>query len=145
MNGDMPPMDSTDFLDTVVVDLPNGDSEITFTKEEEVSQPEFDANLADFLDETDLAVISTELIEAFESDLSSRSQWEKTYIQGLDLLGLKFEDRTEPWDGACGVFHPMLTDSIIRFQSQTVQEIFPVSGPVKCAVVGTVTLDKTAQ
>jgi hypothetical protein len=108
-------------------------------------EPEFGANLAEYIDHSTLATIASDLIEDFQADKLSRKDWEKTYMEGLDLLGLKFEDRTEPWDGACGVFHPMLTDSIVRFQAQTIQEIFPASGPAKTTVVGKLTADKTKQ
>ena len=67
-----------------------------------------------------------------------RADWERAYVDGLDLLGLKHEDRTTPWDGACGVFHPLLSESVIKFQSQAIQELFPASGPVKTSVVGTI-------
>ena len=102
-------------------------------------------NLADLMEEQDLRGIASDLVGAFEADRDSRSDWENTYINGLDLLGLKNEDRTEPWDGACGVFHPVLTEAVIRFQAQAIQEIFPASGPVKTSVVGQVTDEKSQQ
>ena len=104
-----------------------------------------DANLAEFIDERDLSDIASELVGAYKSDKESRSDWERTYVEGLDLLGLKHEDRTTPWDGACGVFHPLLTESVIRFQSQAIQEIFPASGPVKTAVVRAIDAEKQEQ
>ena len=104
-----------------------------------------DANLAEFIDEGELYGIATDLIGSFKSDKESRSDWERTYVEGLDLLGLKHEDRTTPWDGACGVFHPLLTESVIKFQSQAIQELFPASGPVKTSVVGTITNEKENQ
>ena len=84
-----------------------------------------DANLAEVIEEGDLHSIASELIGLFQSDKESRSDWERSYVDGLDLLGLKHEDRTTPWDGACGVFHPLLAESVIKFQSQAIQEIFP--------------------
>ena len=102
-------------------------------------------NLADLMEEQDLRGIASELVGAFEADRDSRSDWENTYINGLDLLGLKNEDRTEPWDGACGVFHPVLTEAVIRFQAQSIQEIFPAAGPVKTSVVGQITDEKSQQ
>tara|TARA_R110001606_G_scaffold116458_5_gene245439 strand:+ start:289 stop:2772 length:2484 start_codon:yes stop_codon:yes gene_type:complete len=102
-------------------------------------------NLADLMDEKDLRGIASDLVGAFEADRDSRSDWENTYINGLDLLGLKNEDRTEPWDGACGVFHPVLTEAVIRFQAQAIQEIFPAAGPVKTSVMGQVTDEKSQQ
>lgn len=104
-----------------------------------------DDNLAEAIDDRDLNALASELIGSFRSDKESRSDWERSYVKGLDLLGLKHEDRTTPWDGACGVFHPLLTESVIRFQSQSIQEIFPASGPVKTTVVGTIDADKEKQ
>ena len=104
-----------------------------------------DANLAEYIDEGDLDAIASELIGSFKADKDSRADWERTYIQGLDLLGLKHEDRTTPWDGACGVFHPLLTEAVIRFQSQSIQELFPAAGPAKTAVVGVITAEKEEQ
>ena len=106
---------------------------------------EHDANLAEHLDEGELRELSSELVSAYQSDRDSRRDWEETYINGLDLLGLKHADRTTPWDGACGVFHPLLTESVVRFQAQAIQEIFPAAGPVKTAVVGVLTEEKQQQ
>ena len=106
---------------------------------------EHDDNLAEYVDESDLREISSELISAYHSDRDSRSDWEETYINGLDLLGLKHADRTTPWDGACGVFHPLLTESVVRFQAQAIQELFPAAGPVKTAVIGAMTEEKQKQ
>ncbi len=104
-----------------------------------------DANLAEYIDDDELRGIATDLVGQYKSDKESRSDWERTYIEGLDLLGLKHEDRTTPWDGACGVFHPLLTEAVIRFQSQSIQELFPAAGPAKTSVVGTVTDEKQDQ
>ncbi len=104
-----------------------------------------DSNLAEFMSDGDLDALASELVAQFESDRNSRSDWEDAYIRGLDLLGLKFEDRSTPWEGACGVFHPMLSEAVIRFQAQTIQEIYPASGPVKTSIVGKITDDKTKQ
>jgi hypothetical protein len=106
---------------------------------------EFGDNLAEVVDEQDLAMLAADLVSQFEGDRESRSDWEKTYVKGLDLLGLKFEDRSTPWDGACGVFHPMLSESVVRFQAQTIQEIFPATGPVKTSIVGKIDNEKTKQ
>ena len=94
-----------------------------------------DANLAEYIDDGELQGIATDLVGQYKSDKESRSDWERTYIEGLDLLGLKHEDRTTPWDGACGVFHPLLTEAVIRFQSQSIQELFPAAGPAKTSVL----------
>lgn len=104
-----------------------------------------DSNLAEFMGQADLDVLSSELVAQFEADRNSRADWEDAYIRGLDLLGLKFEDRSTPWEGACGVFHPMLSEAVIRFQAQTIQEIYPASGPVKTSIVGKITDEKTKQ
>lgn len=94
------------------------------------------ANLAEFMDSGDLDALAGDLISSFEDDLNTREDWEKSYVQGLDLLGLKIEERTIPWPGACGVFHPVLTESVIRFQAQTIMEVFPASGPVRTKIIG---------
>jgi hypothetical protein len=112
---------------------------------EDESADDHNANLADFIDETDLMGICLDLVSSFRGDKESRADWERSYVKGLDLLGLKHEERTQPWDGACGVFHPLLTESVIRFQSQSIQEIFPASGPVKTAIVGKIDEKKTKQ
>jgi hypothetical protein len=104
-----------------------------------------DANLAEIVKESELNVMASDLIGQFKSDKESRADWERAYIDGLDLLGLKNEDRTTPWDGACGVFHPLLSEAVIKFQSQAIQELFPASGPVKTSVVGSLTDDKEKQ
>lgn len=104
-----------------------------------------DSNLVDYLSDTELDMLASELVSAFEADRNSRADWEDSYIRGLDLLGLKFEDRSTPWEGACGVFHPMLSEAVIRFQAQTIQEIYPASGPVKTAIVGKISDEKTKQ
>jgi hypothetical protein len=105
----------------------------------------FNANLAEYMEETDLIAMGVDLVTAFESDRLSREEWEKTYIKGLDLLGLHFEERTKPWKGAAGVFHPMLTEAVIRFQASTIQEIFPASGPAKANVPGNLSTERVKQ
>ena len=106
---------------------------------------DFNANLSEHLDERDLDRLAGELIGAFESDKDSRGDWERTYIEGLDNLGLKIEERTEPWSGACGVYHPLLAEAVIRFQSQAISEIMPASGPVRTKIVGKMTEEKEKQ
>ena len=104
-----------------------------------------DSNLVEFLSDQDLQLLAGELVASFEADRNSRADWEDSYVRGLDLLGLKFEDRSTPWEGACGVFHPMLSEAVIRFQAQTIQEIYPASGPVKTTIVGKINDEKTEQ
>jgi hypothetical protein len=103
---------------------------------------EFTANLADFLDDSTLATISEQLVDDFQSDKQSRKDWEKTYSDGLKLLGLKIEERSEPWPGACGVFHPMLSEAVVRFQADSIMETFPPTGPVKTQIIGKLTKEK---
>ena len=104
-----------------------------------------DSNLVEFMGDDELYGLASELVSQFDADRQSRSDWEDSYVRGLDLLGLKFEDRSSPWEGACGVFHPMLSEAVIRFQAQTIQEIYPASGPVKTSIVGKIDDEKTKQ
>ncbi len=99
-------------------------------------EDDFDANLAEELDDGALASLASELIEDIENDKSSRKEWEKMYVEGIKLLGLQIEERTEPWSGACGVFHPMLSEAVVRFQSETISETFPAQGPVRTKIIG---------
>lgn len=101
-----------------------------------------DANLAEYIDDRDLASIASDLLEDFENDQSSRKEWVDTYVDGLKLLGMKYEDRTEPWPGACGVFYPLLSEAAVRFQAESIMETFPASGPVKTQIVGRLTKEK---
>ena len=98
--------------------------------------PDFYNNIAEDIDESELQSLGAELLAYVQDDLDSRKDWEKTYKEGLVLLGLKYEERTEPWDGACGVFHPMITEAVVRFQSETIMETFPAQGPVKTKIIG---------
>ena len=103
---------------------------------------DFDANLAEYLPESVLLQIASELLEDFQSDIDSRRDWIQTYVDGLELLGLKIEERSEPWEGACGVYHPVLAEAVIKFQSETIMETFPAAGPVKGEIVGKETSEK---
>jgi len=109
---------------------------------EEPRAEQFDANLAEFISEGDLQSLASELIGHCEQDLSSRKDWLDTYIKGLKILGIRYEERTEPWPGACGVFHPLLMESAVKFQSETIMETFPAAGPVKTKIVGKETPEK---
>jgi hypothetical protein len=113
-----------------------GDIEIELTPDAEEGDEEFDANLADFMDDSALDSLGGELVGDFDKDINDRKDWIRTYVEGLKLLGLKYEERTEPWAGACGVFHPMLTESVVRFQSEGIMETFPAAGPVKTQILG---------
>jgi len=103
---------------------------------EEETAEDFDANLAEYMDESVLQELASDLIADFDKDITDRSDWAETYVEGLKLLGLKYEERTEPWADACGVFHPMLTESVVRFQSESIMETFPAAGPVKTQIIG---------
>jgi len=103
---------------------------------------DFDANLAEFMGENELQGLASELIGEYEQDLSSRKDWLDTYVKGLKILGIRYEDRTEPWPGACGVFHPLLMESAVKFQSETIMETFPAAGPVKTKIIGKETAEK---
>jgi hypothetical protein len=114
---------------------------------EEFGTPEgedkkFEDNLAEEMDEGDLQSLAQELLEDFQSDLDGRKDWLQTYVDGLELLGLKIEERSEPWEGACGVYHPLLAEALVKFQSETMMSIFPASGPVKTHVIGKETPEK---
>ena len=135
--------------EAIEIEIENPDSvtigmdgiEVTLEPERE-SPEDFDANLAEYLDERELSSIASDLLEDFETDQSSRKEWVDTYIDGLKLLGLKYEDRTEPWPGACGVFYPLLSEAAVRFQAESIMETFPASGPVKTQIIGKLTQDK---
>lgn len=128
-----------DIEDPEAVSIQAGDMEIDLEPKEN-TKDDFDANLAEFIDDNVLQSIAGDLIEDFDKDVGDRREWLQTYIEGLKLLGLKYEERTEPWQGACGVFHPMLTESVVRFQSEAMMETFPAQGPVKTQIVGAIDL-----
>ena len=108
----------------------------------ETDTEDFNANIAEYLPETIMLQIASELLEDFQSDIDSRRDWIQTYVDGLELLGLKIEERSEPWEGACGVYHPVLAEAVIKFQSETIMETFPAAGPVKGEIIGKETQDK---
>jgi|TARA_B100001093_G_scaffold442635_1_gene444478 hypothetical protein len=137
---------SIDNPDSVAIATEDGGMIIDFDPESENSiESGFNSNLADLMSEDDLNVLGGDLISQYQADKDSRSDWEETYVKGLDQLGLKIEERTTPWAGACGVFHPMLSEAVIRFQSQSIAEMFPAQGPVRTKIVGKMTEDKTKQ
>jgi hypothetical protein len=104
----------------------------------EDEEPAFDANLAEYMDEGELEKLGSDLVGEFESDISSRKDWVDMYVRGLEVLGMKYEERTEPWTGACGVFSTLLTEAAVRFQSETIIETFPAQGPVKTQIIGAI-------
>jgi hypothetical protein len=123
-----------EIVDPEEVSIRMGGLEIEIEKDED--EEDFYANLAEEMDPSELESMGSELLEDINGDLASRRDWEDTYKEGITLLGLKYEERTEPWDGACGVFHPMITEAVVRFQSETIMETFPAQGPVKTKIIG---------
>lgn len=111
-----------------------GDMELEIDPDE--AEDDFGENLAEDLDEQMLAELASELVGDFEEDLASRKDWIQTYVDGLELLGMKVEDRSEPWPGACGVYHPLLSEALVKFQAETMMETFPAQGPVKTQIIG---------
>ena len=127
----------------VMVELEDGSVEISFGEETtEIDAAPFDANLADYLEDNQLEEISGDLCEAVEGDMAARSDWADSYVAGLDVLGMKYEERTEPWENACGVYSNVLAEAAIRFQAEAMSETFPAAGPVKTKVLGEITKDK---
>ena len=112
-----------------------GDNEIVIDPDA-MADEEFSKNLAEDLDEQYMAQLSSNLLEDFTNDLNSRKDWLETYVDGLELLGLKIEERTEPWEGACAVYHPLLSEALVKFQAETMMETFPAAGPVKTSIIG---------
>jgi len=139
--------------DPLVVEVENPDAvtvaadgmEMRMEFDDEPQTPGHYDNLVDYMDEGELGTLGSELVGLYKADHESRHKWEESYIKGLDLLGLRFENRTTPWNGACGVFHPLLSESVVRFQSQAIMEVFPASGPAKTTIVGAMTPEKVQQ
>ena len=136
-------------IDPDAVTVTDDDGSVAIVLDDEMQEdivgPDHSSNLAEYLDEGELESMASDLIGSFESDRKSRKDWASSYVKGLDLLGLKIEERDQPWPGACGVFHPVLTESVVRFQAQAITEIFPASGPVRTQVVGSITEEKAKQ
>jgi hypothetical protein len=103
---------------------------------------DFSKNLAEDLDDSALSILASDLISDFEDDISSRKDWIQTYVDGLELLGLKIEERSEPWEGACGIYHPLMAEALVKFQAETVMSLFPAAGPVKTKIIGKETQEK---
>jgi hypothetical protein len=133
-----------EIVDPESVTLSDGSMEITLIPDaEESDMADFDANLADFMEDGDLRELSDDLVGLIEADIDSRKDWVDAYVQGLDVLGFKYEERTQPWEGACGVFSTILAEAAIRFQAETMSETFPAAGPVKVKILGDETKEKT--
>jgi len=139
----LPDLDGPDveieIVDPEEVDLKIGDMEIQMGGDD---TEDFNANLAEYIPDSVLLQIGSQLLEDFQTDIDSRRDWIQTYVDGLELLGLKIEERSEPWEGACGVYHPVLAEAVIKFQSETIMETFPAAGPVKGEIIGKETQDK---
>lgn len=123
---------------SVVVDFGDG-------LEPEEDEIDHDANLAEYIDDDELQHLASELVDHFVSDRDSRSEWASAYIKGMDLLGMKVEERMEPWNGASGVYHPMMTEAVIKFQAEAMSELMPASGPVRSKIIGKITTEKFDQ
>ena len=123
------------------VNIKAGGFEIEIEPGKETSE-DFNANLAEDMDEGALTELCGDLLGEFQDDLSSRKDWIQTYVDGLELLGMKVEDRTEPWPGACGVYHPLMSEALVKFQAETMMETFPAKGPVRTQIIGKETPEK---
>ena len=123
------------------VNIKMGDVELEIDPDAEDGE-DFNQNLVEVMEDGDLQLLAGDLSEDIDNDIASRKDWEKMYKDGITLLGLKFEERTEPWSGACGVFHPMITEAVVRFQSDTIMETFPAKGPAKTQIIGKETPEK---
>ncbi len=139
------PLDMTSMSDepAIEIEIENPDAvsigidgvEIELTPEPETAE-QFDANLAEYMDGSELQSLASELIALVDADINSRKDWTEMFVKGLEVLGMKYEERTEPWSGACGVYSPLLTEAAIRFQSEMITETFPAQGPVKTQIIG---------
>lgn len=142
MEGQMGPGDEIEMPGVEIEMNEDGSVEITIGKSEESDEVEFDANLAEHLDEALLEELATELVELVDADISSRKDWADTYVKGLEVLGFKYEERMEPWEDACGVYSTVLAEAAIRFQAETMSETFPAAGPVKTKIIGEIDREK---
>ena len=133
-------------LNPEMVTLDDGSMEITIVPDSgmpgDLAQAPFDANLAEYLDDTQLQAMSSELLGLVAADVGSRKEWADTFVKGLEVLGFKYEERTEPWENACGVYSTVLAEAAIRFQAEGMSETFPAAGPVKTQILGEITQDK---
>ena len=118
------------------------DGEPILRIEEGEDEDDFDQNLAEVIPDSVLQTLTSDLVGDYDADISSRKDWIQTYVDGLELLGMKIEERSEPWEGACGVYHPMLSEALVKFQAETMMETFPAAGPVKTQIIGKETPEK---
>jgi len=131
-----------DIVNPEMVTLDDGSVEITLIPDGEEGEGEFDENLAETLDEGTVQEVANELSGLIDADLTSRKEWADTFVKGLEVLGFRYEERTEPWDDACGVYSTVLAEAAIRFQAETMSETFPAAGPVKTKILGKITKEK---
>lgn len=141
--GVMEPELEIEIVDPEMVTLDDGSVEITLIPDANVADmADFDANLAEFLDDGQLNSLANDLVGYITSDIDGRKEWADTFVKGLDVLGFKYEERTDPWEGACGVYSNVLAEAAIRFQAEAMSETFPAAGPVKVKVLGEETKEK---
>ena len=144
MDGDMMGAQlEIEIVDPEMVTLSDGSMEITLIPDaNEADLMGFDANLAEALDDNDLQGLAQDLVGLIDADIESRKDWADTFVKGLDVLGFKYEERTDPWEGACGVYSTVLAEAAIRFQAETMSETFPAAGPVRVKILGAETPEK---
>ena len=128
-----------EIVDPEEINIAIGDIGISIGKED---KEDFGDNLAEYVSDQALATIADDLISDYDDDVSSRKDWMQTYVDGLELLGLKIEERSEPWEGACGIYHPLLSEALVKFQAETMMSIFPAQGPAKTKIIGKETQEK---
>jgi len=132
-----------EIVDPEMVTMSDGSVEITIIPDANISDiTSFDANIADFLDDGQLNELADDLVGLVDADIDSRRDWADTFVKGLDVLGFKYEERTDPWEGACGVYSTVLAEAAIRFQAETMSETFPAAGPVRVKIIGVEDKDK---
>ena len=128
-----------------ITEMDDGSVEITLVSDtisEDIESAPFDANLAEYMDDGQLIELSTQLVADVEADTQSRREWADTFVKGMQVLGFNYENRTEPWEDACGVYSTVLAEAAIRFQAEAMSETFPAAGPVKTQILGEITQDK---
>lgn len=145
LSEDQTPEIELEIVNPDMVRLDDGSVEITIipNKKGDEGDVPFSANLAEYIDDRELATLVGDLIADYDNDIQSRKDWEQTYTDGIKLLGLKYEERTEPWPGACGVYSPLIAEAAVRFQAEAIMETFPAAGPVKTQIIGKISPEKT--
>ena len=134
--------------DAIEIQMDDGSIEVDFGDASlslDLGAGSHDENIAEIIDECDLEELASDLVGAFIADRGSRKEWAMSYIKGLDLLGMKIEERSTPWQGASGVYHPMMTEAVVRFQAQAMSELMPAAGPARSKILGKITREKFEQ